>query len=191
MQSLDYKKSSGAFIHGFRYLIKCFVNINYNLPNQMKLIKFGDRRNYDVFLSSIIQYIILRMNTSSAIYQMFGHLANVIFYNKQTKEAIYQEEVPYRHMIDRNVKYSEQMIYFIITLEYGAPVNEIDKLGKRETAVGHENRSTLLHPLIQIYDYDHSIIDVVNFDEDLYAIFTDKKKYVDKLERLLRSYIFV
>jgi lysine/ornithine N-monooxygenase len=191
MQSLDYKKSSGAFIHGFRYLIKCFVNINYNLPNQMKLIKFGDRNNYDIFLSSIVQYIILRMNTSSAIYQMFGYLADVIFYNKQKKEAIYQEEIPYRHTIDRNTKYNDQMIYFIITLEYGAPVNEIDKLGKRETAVGHENKSTLLHPLIQIYDYDHSIIDVVNFDEDLYAIFTDKKKYVDKLERLLRSYIFV
>lgn len=191
MQSLDYKKSSGAFIHGFRYLIKCFVNMNYNLQNRMKLIKFGNKDNYEIFLSSIVQYIILRMNTSSAIYQMFGHLGDVIFYNKLTKEAIYQEEVSFRHIIDKNKKYNEHMIYFIITLEYGPLVNEIDKLGKRETAVGHENRSTLLHPLIQVYNYDHSIIDVVNFDEDLYAVFTDKKKYVDKLERLLRSFIFV
>ena len=28
MHSLDCKKSSGGFIHGFRYLIKFFVNMN-------------------------------------------------------------------------------------------------------------------------------------------------------------------
>jgi hypothetical protein len=76
MQSLDYKKSSGAFIHGFRYLIKGFVNINYNLPNQMKLIKFGDRNNYEIFLSSMVQYIILRMK------HFVGHLSNVWLFGR-------------------------------------------------------------------------------------------------------------
>ena len=31
MHSKDFKKSSGGFIHGFRYLLKLFVNLNYNV----------------------------------------------------------------------------------------------------------------------------------------------------------------
>ena len=37
MHYQDYRKSSGAFIHGFRYLIKSFISLETNNINKIKL----------------------------------------------------------------------------------------------------------------------------------------------------------
>jgi hypothetical protein len=78
---------------------------------------------------------------------------------------------------------------FALTLEYGhRQVTEIIQLGKKLSGLGSEVNSSLLHPVLCVYK-DKTIVDVIHFDEDLFANFIDKKLYLDKLRRALKMFI--
>ena len=68
--SVDHKKSAGGFIHGFRYLIKAVFH-------EMVQKSFEDTK-ISVPLEEITKHIMLRINTASSYYQMFGVMADVI-----------------------------------------------------------------------------------------------------------------
>ena len=89
--SLDRKKSSGGFIHGFRYLIQFFLRINYDIPFVKTYIPYNnDLSCYDILKDKILT----RINTASSIYQMFGVITDIFYYNKDTKQIIYVEDIP-------------------------------------------------------------------------------------------------
>ncbi|CAF0906344.1 unnamed protein product [Didymodactylos carnosus] len=66
--SLDFRKSSGGFIHGFRYTARALYRILENRYHQKrwpsKMLTIG----------SLLNYIIKRMNEADGIYQMFSEL---------------------------------------------------------------------------------------------------------------------
>jgi len=73
MHEHDYKKSSGGFVHGFRYLIK----------SQLKFIHATETGIWDTSIvtndiNHIVQNTILRVQESSGLYQMQGMLVDVI-----------------------------------------------------------------------------------------------------------------
>jgi len=183
MHSLDYRISSGGFIHGFRYLIKSFIHLNYDIKFKYVTFDFRDINN----CKQITEHIMNRFNTSSDLYQMFGFLSDIFYYNIEEKNIIYFENVP----INSHKPYKkENQLFFILTLEYGNKETNILKIGKKVSSIGTESKSTLIHPVIKIYNsYPTSLIDIVHFDEDLFAEYTDISKYYDKLFRLLKSYL--
>ena len=76
--SLDKKKSSGGFIHGFRYLIQFFLRINYDIPFIKTFIPYNnDFSCYDILKNKIVT----RINTASSIYQMFGVITDIFYYD--------------------------------------------------------------------------------------------------------------
>lgn len=183
MHSLDFKKSSGGFIHGFRYLIKSFINLNYGIPFEYKTFKFTDIKD----IETIADYIIYRINTSSDLYQMFGYIGDVFYLNSIENKIDYFYNVPINlHKPLEN----ENIIFFILTLEYGEKVTDILKIGKRVSGVGTESRSTLIHPVLKIYkSYPLSLIDIIHFDEDLFAEYINENKYYNKLLKILKAYL--
>jgi hypothetical protein len=58
---------------------------------------------------------------------------------------------------------------------------------------GTESQATLLHPVLRVYKDLESgskvLVDVIHFDEDLFADYTLETKYSDKLYRSLRMFI--
>jgi len=182
MHSFDYKKSSGGFIHGFRYLIKHFFNTNY-------------LKKYDIIkLSTIdilVDHILYNINISSSLYQMYGKLSDTFFI--ENNEFIYLNAVPINFF--EGLKHSPKRYYFVITLEYGeTEITDITEFGKRISYVGFENKSPLLHPVIRIYQVLNDLktineIDEVHFDEDLYSEFTYDLKYKDKLIRTIKMFL--
>jgi thioredoxin reductase len=90
MHSKDYKISSGGFIHGFRYLIKLFTHINYNLPFKCKIFEFNG--SLDIY-EQLAKYILYRINTSSDLYQMHSVLCDNFYYNSYEKKIYYYENV--------------------------------------------------------------------------------------------------
>lgn len=185
MHSHDYKKSSGGFIHGFRYLIRLFVHLNFNIPLNCKIYNFYTHIHSEILANKIIE----RINTSSDIYQMFGVLSDVFYYNISKKEILYCENIQSEYNIGY---YKDKIILFSLTLDYGHRETDMAILGIKLSSLGNESASTFLHPIIKIYQIENEekiLLDIVHFDEDLFAKFLSKSMYYDKLVRLLNSYI--
>jgi len=183
MHSLDYKKSSGGFIHGFRYLIKSFVSINYTCF-LTSIFELNNDNSYVIF----VDYILNRINMSSAIYQMFGYIGDMFYFNNQDKHVLYYHDIPINYYYNNNNN-CENFLRFVITLEYGdIHLYDIRKIGQKFSKLGSESKSSLLHPVIKIFNNSDQLIEIVHFDEDLYSDFTDKLAYKDRIIRLLKSY---
>ena len=76
VHSLDFRKSSAGFIHGFRYTTQALHRIFEYRYHQQKWPS--------IILSyhSLTNYIIKRMNEADGIYQMFGQLVDVILIDR-------------------------------------------------------------------------------------------------------------
>jgi hypothetical protein len=183
MHSLDFKKSSGGFIHGFRYLIKSFINLNYQIGFDNILFKFEN--NDDCI--NLVDFIINRINTSSDLYQMFEYLSDILYYDLNEKKIEYYLNIPINCHVP---KQKSNTLFFQITLEYGDKITNILEIGSKKSNIGSESKSVLIHPVLRIFNsYPLQLIDVIHFDEDLFAEYTDINKYHDKLYRALKSYI--
>ena len=183
MHSNDYRKSSGGFIHGFRYLIEIFVKINYNISGDIYKINFN---SYDD-CSIITQLIMDRFNNSSELYQMFGIIIDTFCYNVKDKQIIYYKNVT-TLIEDINSNYD---IKFQLSLEYGNDHNYyIPKIGLKFSSIGTESSSSLLHPIIRVFKKS-KLIDVMHLDEDLLTEFTKHEIYHDRIFRFLKSYLVI
>ena len=190
MHSFDFKKSSGGFIHGFRYLIKYFFHLNYD--GKLDIIKYNTSQINSI--DSLLAHILYKINYSSAMYQMFGNIIDIFIYNSKKNEIIYINDV--HHTFIKSHASNEALIYFTLSLEYSKEnVTEIEKFGNKDSSIGTESYSKLIHPVLRVLrdlpeeGKTRSLIDEIHFDEDLYAKFTDKKKYIDKLARTLKMFI--
>lgn len=186
MHSRDYKKSSGGFIHGFRYLIEYFFHVHYD--GKLKITKF--RKDS---LNTLVTHILYRLNYSSALYQMFGQIVDAFIINTGQPEITYIENVSYSFLESKTS--NDKLIYFTIGLEYSNEPPETDtiKLLKRESGIGKECKSRLIHPVLRIYkdmpSYTKGLLDEIHFDEDLFANFTDVYRYTEKLTRTLKMFV--
>ncbi len=91
-----------------------------------------------------------RVNRSSALWQQYGFLCDVIVLDGDT--ARYCEEVPVDHVLDGGFGAGEQ--YVTVTLEYGAGHDAIDPFDVAagrdwEADPAHEDR--YLHPVVRAY----------------------------------------
>jgi hypothetical protein len=200
MHSLDFKKSSGGFIHGFRYLIRNFVNINYNISFNTNVFKINK-------INQLVKHMYNRINTSSALYQMYGQLVDFFYFDETKNEIVYFNNVNKLFILNDYFPINSDK-YFVLSLEYGeANITDYTKFGKVVTKTGHESKSTLLHPIFRVMKYqanydshisdltqfsDHPLLlDEVHFDEDIFANFNSFTKYYEKLFRTLRLYFDV
>ena len=186
MHSLDFKKSSGGFIHGFRYLIEYFFHYNYD--RKFDTIMFSRKK-----INTLINHIIYRINYTSPLYQMYGQLVDIFMYNPKVDELVYINNVsPTFFGPDMR---NEEFLYFFLSLEYssGTPVTDIPMLGVRTTSKGTESKAVLLHPVLRVLKdtptINRGIVDEIHFDEDILANFTGKDRYIDKLTRTLKMFI--
>ena len=176
--SLDYKKGSGGFIHGFRYLIQFFYRFHYT-KQFLQLAFRSDTKEL------LIQHILERINTASSLYQMYGQLADFFYIQGDTIHYIQDIVADYANSPDHSYdRYS-----FLLMLEYGKDIlTDIYEFGEKRSGVGTECKSTLLHPVLRIFDKSQ-LIDIVHFDEDLLANYRFKEKYGEKFERTLKAYL--
>lgn len=165
MHSLDYKKSSGGFIHGFRYLIKFFFNINFANNNTNFKID-----NLYCSCAELTQQIYHRINYSSSLYQMFNVLGDCFYLNKNTNNVKYIQDISYDYIIN-NIEKNIHLFCFL-KLTYGEQhIYDIRKLNEF-----NKYNPTFLHPEILIYTFVNNewvLEDKIIFEEDLIASFKD------------------
>lgn len=181
MHSHDFKRGSGGFIHGFRYLIKYFVQLHYT--NKYDITTLNNR-------DELVKHFITRINTSSALYQMYGQMCDIFYYNKTSYSFVYYNSMT-KFSFTSDL-FPQGNIYFTIQLEYGNPVTNIMQIGEGlggNIENGKEIFSLLLHPVIRVFDAEKMFIDEIHFVEDLFTKFTDTLAYHDKFLRTIKMFL--
>ena len=181
MHSLDCKKSSGGFIHGFRYLIKSFVNMNYNIPN--KVLEFKLNGNLDCY-NDLAKHIMYRVNNASSLYQMYGIMSDIFYFDETTKCIKYVEDVTVfnikKYTSSNNIiKFNKLVLKYRNNYEY-----DLRKMGTFDYV-----DPIFLHIEISIHN-DNNEVDNVIFADQLVADFS-ADSYIKKLSRCLYSCFLV
>ncbi len=175
MHSLDFKKSSGGFIHGFRYLIKLFVQMNFNMSYDVKKFKFDGTMNC---YKDLALYIHSRINTSSGLYQMYNVLCDVFFFDKENMEIVYYNQIT-SHVIKNITKNKDVNI---LKLTYGEKNYDLTKLGNF-----NKFNPSFLHPEIGLFHRENekdefNFVDKFILEEDIVADF----RCIDFLNKIKR-----
>jgi thioredoxin reductase len=192
-QSLDYKKSSGGFIHGFRYLIRYFYQYHYSQSFKMTYFPLLSKKAQT--MEQITNHIMHRINNSSSLYQMHGQIVDIFYINIDKYNITYYQDIS-KHSLFSPSKNSPFLFedlkspIFMISLEYSKnKVTEIYDLGIKKSDVGTESASTLLHPIINVISKNRIIIETCHMDEDLLTNFNHPKKYYSRIMRLINGFI--
>lgn len=148
--SLDFRKSAGGFIHGFRYTARTLARHlewkNHGVPWPHVTLHIKDLMNQ----------IVRRLNEASDIYQMFSHLVDVIVF-RDNDQFEYFEAVGIG-MLNEFEKHTGRPFTrgIVINLEYGKnfsgpgkdPFKEDRATGEAQEA----HTSNFLHPVLYYYE---------------------------------------
>jgi thioredoxin reductase len=147
MQQRDFKKSTGGFIHGFRYAVRALSRIlderHHEQPWPQRQLESGP--------AALADAVVARVNRSSALWQQFGVIGDLIV-TPPGEPARYHEEVPVAYAHERELPGSVD--YFTVTLEYGPDHDKVDPfdITVRRTAqnsVDDAFDAAYLHPVIR------------------------------------------
>ncbi|XP_038612599.1 FAD-dependent oxidoreductase domain-containing protein 2 isoform X3 [Tachyglossus aculeatus] len=149
--SVDFRKSAGGFIHGFRYTARAVH----------RLLEY---RHHGVLwpspgypITQLTNSILRRVNEASGLYQMFGVLADVILLKGNATGFEYLEEFPVGMLAELEAHTGREARHglFVVAMEYGRNFSGPDKdVFYYNRAVGDVEdawQSNFLHPVIYYY----------------------------------------
>lgn len=152
-QVRDFKKSTSGFIHGFRYGTRALSRILAQRDHG----QMWPHRTLDATAVKIGAAVIERVNRTSALWQLFGFLADLVTISPDGT-AKYWEEVPV-DFVEQAIKdgfFGDVRTYLTITLEYGKDHDRVDPFDiseRRITQTDSENAldGRYLHPVLRLY----------------------------------------
>ncbi|WP_345432517.1 NAD(P)-binding domain-containing protein [Actinoallomurus vinaceus] len=141
-QSRDFKRGTSGFIHGFRYGVRSLHRI---LESRYQDAEWPHRA-LPATPDALADAVLERVNRTSALWQQFGFLADVIAIDGDG--ARYLEEMPFDHV--------DLPDHYRITLEYGPDHDKHDPfdISVRRIAqsdAGRADEGHYLHPVVRHY----------------------------------------
>jgi hypothetical protein len=147
-QVRDFKKSTSGFIHGFRYNVRA-------------LHRILEQRHHGVAWPSttvgadpaaLTDAVLRRVNRTSALWQQFGFLADVLVLDRDS--AAHFEEVPVDYVHDTD--FAAGADCFLVTLEYGPDHDKVDPFDitvrrVRQNNADEAHDAAYLHPVVRHY----------------------------------------
>lgn len=149
--SVDYRKSAGGFIHGFRYTARAVHRL---LEQRHHGVAWPATR---LPITQLTSSLLRRMNEASGLYQMFGVLADVILLTENATAFEYLEEIPVQMLAQLESLTGRQARHglFVVTMEYGRNFSGPEKdVFFYDRSVGHTEdawQSNFLHPVVYYY----------------------------------------
>lgn len=147
--SIDFRKSAGGFIHGFRYTARALHHVMEWRNHKVTWPHFT------VPITELLNVIIKRINEASSIYQMFGVLGEVMIL-RENEKVEYFEEFPIR-LVHKFEEYTGRPAgpMIVLNLEYGKNFSGAGKdTFRRNRATGEPSdahNSNFLHPVLYFY----------------------------------------
>jgi thioredoxin reductase len=140
-QQRDFKKSTNGFIHGFRYAVRALYRILRSRHHDIA----WPSTPVDATPEAITDAIIARINVTSALWQQFAVLADVVIVTGG--RAKYHEEIPVAYLWP-------EPLSFVVTLEYGPGHDLVDpfditipRIAENDAATAH--KASYLHPVVR------------------------------------------
>ncbi|CAF4018527.1 unnamed protein product [Rotaria sp. Silwood2] len=149
IHSIDFRKSSGGFIHGFRYVTRTLHRIFEYRYHQEKWPSIS------LSWFSLTNYLIKRINEADGIYQMFGQLVD--YTNRINRQCRYLEEYPVRLLphLEEITGYTSNNL-LILNMQYGMNYSgagrDVFAFDRISASVETADRSNFLHPVLYYYD---------------------------------------
>ena len=133
---------------------------------------------------ALVAAVSSRINSSSALWQQFGLLADAIEIIGDGASVRYYEELPVQFILESEIARRE---CFIVTLEFG----KID--GDPFQVIRHPDpsaarRSTFLHPIVRRF-VGRECVEEVHLLENLFGEWLDPKAHWDVLLKSFRSWM--
>jgi thioredoxin reductase len=156
MQQRDFKKATSGFIHGFRYAVRALARMldqrGYGQPWPHRVLPPEP--------ASLADAVIARVNRSSALWQQFGVIADVLLLPRDG-DACYLEEVPVGYALDGGLGepgngLPDASLMIVVTLEYGPDHDRVDPfdITMRRAAqndAGQAHDAAYLHPVVRVH----------------------------------------
>jgi thioredoxin reductase len=148
-QVRDFKKSTSGFIHGFRYCVRALHRI---LERKYEHVEWP-HCSLSAEPQALMEAVIARVNRSSALWQQFGFLGDLIV-AAPDGSARYYEELPVDYIHESDFGAAD--CYFTITLEYGPDHDRHDPfditVGRiSQSDAEHSDKGRYLHPVVRHY----------------------------------------
>jgi thioredoxin reductase len=149
MQVRDFKKSTGGFIHGFRYGVRALHHmLEYKYHNVA-----WPHAVIPADPAALTEAVIARVNRTSALWQQFSVMCDLIVVDSEGRARHY-EELPVDYVHESSFGAEEN--YFTITLEYGPDHDRVDPfdIGVQRVAqddAEHALDARYLHPVVRRY----------------------------------------
>ncbi|WP_422769577.1 NAD(P)-binding domain-containing protein [Plantactinospora sp. WMMC1484] len=161
-QQRDFKKSTSGFIHGFRYGVRAL----HRILNSRYHGAGWPATELEATPEAITDAIVARINRSSALWQQFGVLGDVVVVRGGT--AYHHEEVPVAYLAEGGLGGGSALA---VTLEYGADHDAVDpfdvsvpRVAENDAHAAH--RATYLHPVVRHFR-DGQVVAVHHMAENL------------------------
>jgi thioredoxin reductase len=147
-QMCDYRKASSGFIHGFRYNARALYRMfECKYHGQM-----WPSARIDLSPASLTEMVIRRVNRTSALWQQFGFLCDVIVVSPEHGVAESFEEMPVAFVPES--RYGQHEHYYQVTLEYGPEHIQADPFNVvrvQRSDTDRASQSHFLHPVVRRY----------------------------------------
>jgi len=182
MQVVNYRKNAGGFIHGFRYTIRTLINILMNRDRGQPL----PHTKLAPTLEAVTEHLLFRMNTSSALYQMYHELCDVIVEPEDGEsEVTYYYELPLEYVKERFA--GKRYIAFIF--DFGSR-NGVDAFKYvLEATPETPEKSVFLHPILLAFDSRGEIADSRHLLENLETEWIDQNLHVRPIREFAEKHL--
>lgn len=163
MQMRDFKRTSSAFIDGFRYNIRTL--------SSFLALRYHDERLPGVMIEatdeSLTRAVLQRICRNSALWAQFGYLCDVILVDEQRGQASYYYELPLDYVHES--QFGEHSHYYTITYEWGSWRGDVFAI-ERHPSNEQANQSMFLHPIVRRFNGSRLVAEH-HMLEDLFGMF--------------------
>ncbi|WP_298420580.1 NAD(P)-binding domain-containing protein [uncultured Kordia sp.] len=184
-QQRDYKKTTSAFIHGFRYNAECLHKI-------LEEKYYGNKIPHETLENSkeaFTKVLMKRINIASSLWQQFGFICDVIEIAAITNETKFYESLPTAY-VHSTASWTKNR-HFILTLEFGEkPEGDSSFAINRVKSDDVENgdKSVFLHPVVRYYDAG-KLIGEYHMIESLEADYYSEELHIGPLRSFVEKHL--
>ena len=180
MQTVNFRKNAGGFIHGFRYSIKTLIDLifynNYGHDLRKKVLHGTEQ---------VRSELLLRANTSSSLYQMYGELCDVVVPIHQSESFTYYYDLPVTFA--RNHFRSERII--CLTFSIASRQTEQDAFRYiPEATPSTPEQSIFIHPHFQLF-YELELVEDLHLLENIDIEWRHPELHVAPLTSFLHRHL--
>jgi len=182
MQTVNFRKNAAGFIHGFRYSIRTLINMlmeeDHGIPLPQKSLEFTPE--------AIASQLLFRMNTSSALYQMYHELCDIVIAPEEGETAAtYYYELPLEYA---KKKFAGRQ-YMAFIFDFGSR-GEVDAFKYvLEATPAMPEKSIFLHPILLAFDEKGAVTHTKHLLENIETEWTDEKLHVEPVKQFVRDHL--